>query len=252
MRRFGVVRHIADLFDRYGVHRPDMVRAWVSAAMTDDDWQPSCGGACARGSAPRVRPSGSPRRASASAATRVARPPRTAVAVRADANPALLPRRAGRDRGASAICTCSCSTHRPSLWASVAEELQQRPTDHEPARGPDRGSGGQPAARVLGPRRPRAPARARERRRRRPTTITSCPRPKPRRCSRGSRPTSARTASQPGPPLPGRVRRPASPAPRPTEPSRSTPATAARARSRSSATWSSTCSRTTRRSSRAT
>jgi exodeoxyribonuclease V gamma subunit len=29
-RRFAVVRHIADLFDRYGVHRPDMVRAWAA------------------------------------------------------------------------------------------------------------------------------------------------------------------------------------------------------------------------------
>ena len=31
-RRFGVVRHIADLFDGYGVHRPDMVRDWVAGA----------------------------------------------------------------------------------------------------------------------------------------------------------------------------------------------------------------------------
>jgi exodeoxyribonuclease V gamma subunit len=40
-RRFGVVRHIADLFDRYGVHRPDMVRGW--AAGRDGPaggWQP--------------------------------------------------------------------------------------------------------------------------------------------------------------------------------------------------------------------
>jgi exodeoxyribonuclease V gamma subunit len=28
-RRFGVVRRIADLFDRYGVHRPEMVRGWA-------------------------------------------------------------------------------------------------------------------------------------------------------------------------------------------------------------------------------
>lgn len=27
-RRFGAVRHVADLFDRYGVHRPAMVRRW--------------------------------------------------------------------------------------------------------------------------------------------------------------------------------------------------------------------------------
>ncbi len=31
-RRFAVVRHIADLFDRYGVHRPDMVRSWAAGA----------------------------------------------------------------------------------------------------------------------------------------------------------------------------------------------------------------------------
>ena len=30
LRRFATVRHLADLFDRYGVHRPDMVRAWVA------------------------------------------------------------------------------------------------------------------------------------------------------------------------------------------------------------------------------
>ncbi len=42
MRRFGVVRHIADLFDRYGVHRPQMLRAWAAgqvAAPAADDWQ---------------------------------------------------------------------------------------------------------------------------------------------------------------------------------------------------------------------
>jgi exodeoxyribonuclease V gamma subunit len=39
MRRFGAVRHIADLFDRYGVHRPDMVKAWVDGAQPDE-WQP--------------------------------------------------------------------------------------------------------------------------------------------------------------------------------------------------------------------
>ncbi len=44
MRRFGAVRHIADLFDRYGVHRPDMVRAWAAGAPGagdgSDAWQP--------------------------------------------------------------------------------------------------------------------------------------------------------------------------------------------------------------------
>jgi exodeoxyribonuclease V gamma subunit len=51
LRRFGVVRHIADLFHRYGVHRPEMIRAWAAAAdeapdhdapdpFATDAWQP--------------------------------------------------------------------------------------------------------------------------------------------------------------------------------------------------------------------
>ena len=40
MRRFGVVRHLADLFDRYAVHRPDMIGTWVGPPGGDpDDWQ---------------------------------------------------------------------------------------------------------------------------------------------------------------------------------------------------------------------
>src|SRR3954447_12245902 len=47
-RRFAVVRHLADLFDRYALHRPEMVRAWANArdedgtgmALRDDQrWQ---------------------------------------------------------------------------------------------------------------------------------------------------------------------------------------------------------------------
>src|SRR5450755_735368 len=34
-RRFAVVRRIADLFDRYGVHRPEMVRAWAAREGTE-------------------------------------------------------------------------------------------------------------------------------------------------------------------------------------------------------------------------
>src|SRR4051794_5403336 len=34
-RRFAVVRHLADLYDRYALHRPEMVRAW--AAGRDED-----------------------------------------------------------------------------------------------------------------------------------------------------------------------------------------------------------------------
>ena len=79
-----------------------------------------------------------------------------------------------------------------------------------------------------------------------------CPRPEPTTLLERSRPTSARTASRPG--RRSRASRDARPRParRTTAASRSTPATAARARSRCCATRSSTCSRTTRRSSRAT
>lgn len=46
--RFATVRHIADLYDRYGVHRPEMIRAWAAGDRTDGqgralaadmDWQ---------------------------------------------------------------------------------------------------------------------------------------------------------------------------------------------------------------------
>jgi exodeoxyribonuclease V gamma subunit len=41
MRRFGAVRHIADLFDHYGVHRPDLVRAWFGGPEEGaNGWQP--------------------------------------------------------------------------------------------------------------------------------------------------------------------------------------------------------------------
>ena len=36
-RRFATVRHLADLFDSYALHRPDVVRAW--AAAPDGHWQ---------------------------------------------------------------------------------------------------------------------------------------------------------------------------------------------------------------------
>lgn len=33
LRRFSTVRHLSDLFDRYGVHRPEMVRAWAAGRL---------------------------------------------------------------------------------------------------------------------------------------------------------------------------------------------------------------------------
>ena len=43
LRRFATVRHIADLFDRYGVHRPEMLRSWAAggaeAITPEERWQ---------------------------------------------------------------------------------------------------------------------------------------------------------------------------------------------------------------------
>ncbi|MBW3578202.1 MAG: exodeoxyribonuclease V subunit gamma [Actinobacteria bacterium] len=48
-RRYAAVRHVADLYDRYGVHRPEMVRAWAAGRDVDGSnaaldaaarWQP--------------------------------------------------------------------------------------------------------------------------------------------------------------------------------------------------------------------
>ena len=40
LRRFAVVRHVADLFDRYGVRRPELLRGWLAVAEEHaGDWQ---------------------------------------------------------------------------------------------------------------------------------------------------------------------------------------------------------------------
>jgi exodeoxyribonuclease V gamma subunit len=43
LRRFATVRHIADLYDRYGVHRPEMLRLWaaggVESITPEERWQ---------------------------------------------------------------------------------------------------------------------------------------------------------------------------------------------------------------------
>ena len=38
-RRFATVRHLADLFDGYALHRPDAVRRWAADGAGEDDWQ---------------------------------------------------------------------------------------------------------------------------------------------------------------------------------------------------------------------
>ncbi|HEY3810749.1 MAG TPA: exodeoxyribonuclease V subunit gamma, partial [Acidimicrobiales bacterium] len=39
VRRFATVRHLADLYDHYGVHRPELIRAWASADPGAESWQ---------------------------------------------------------------------------------------------------------------------------------------------------------------------------------------------------------------------
>src|SRR5581483_7108793 len=39
-RRFGSARHLADLYDRYGVHRPGMLRAWAAKDDVDGAGRP--------------------------------------------------------------------------------------------------------------------------------------------------------------------------------------------------------------------
>ncbi|MCL2395621.1 MAG: exodeoxyribonuclease V subunit gamma, partial [Acidimicrobiaceae bacterium] len=39
-RRWSTVRHLADLFDRYGVHRPELVRAWAAGEDVDASGRP--------------------------------------------------------------------------------------------------------------------------------------------------------------------------------------------------------------------
>ncbi|MDQ1492582.1 MAG: exodeoxyribonuclease gamma subunit, partial [Actinomycetota bacterium] len=39
-RRFGGARHLADLYDRYGVHRPGMLRSWAAKDDTDGAGRP--------------------------------------------------------------------------------------------------------------------------------------------------------------------------------------------------------------------
>ncbi len=40
-RRFASIRHVADLFDRYAVHRPDMLQRWAGGGVSGDEavWQ---------------------------------------------------------------------------------------------------------------------------------------------------------------------------------------------------------------------
>ena len=225
-RRFAAVRHLAQLFDRYALHRPEVLerrplagRAVAAAGRADrrarsggadgERVRAAARGAGARGAAGAllaVRPH-APARRPARGPARARRAPRRAPLPAAPVARAVgADRGAGRARASAAPTTPRRGWPRNRLLASWGQDVA------------------------------RAAARAR---------------------ARTSSATSTRSQHALGhdarAPAGGGARGPPARAGRrPTAASRSTPATAARARSRSSATRSCTCSRRTRRSSRAT
>ena len=239
-RRFATVRHLAELFDRYALHRPEMVRGWArgevdlsdEAAWQAELWQPAA--PAARRAEPRRAARAGVRAAASGPLAR--RPPRAHLALRPDAAPGRPPRRPARARRRPR------GPRLPPPPVARAVGQDRRPAaGRPPRRRPHRRARRQPPARLLGPGRARDAARARHR------TSTS------RTTTRSTRPSRHAARAHPG-------RRPRRPPPgardpprsRPTAASRSTPATAAPARSRSCATRSSTCSTRTTRCSRAT
>ena len=237
-RRFATVRHLAELFDRYALHRPSMVCGWArgevdlpdEAAWQAELWRRLRARLAAPSPAERLEPacerlradpalSGLPERLSLFGLTRL-------PAGHLDVLRALA---AGREVHVFLLHPS------PALWDKIGERepVVRRADDTTAALADNRllASWGQDAREmqlVLGthehvPHHHPVDARRRH------------------ACSRASRPTCAPTAA----------RNPTRSTP-PTAASRSTPATAARARSRSCATRSSTCSRRTTRCSRAT
>ena len=193
------VAHLAGLFDAYATHRPELLDAWRAGDDADVRRRTcagrrSCGGACARGSARRTRPSGWPRPSPRSSTTpALRRPAGAAVAVRPDPaarRPPRRARRAGRHRDVHLWLPHPS----PALWDRVAAARRRA---------------GVPAA----PRRPhRRRCRATRCSPRSAATSASCscgwpaarrrrPPPRRRRTTAGdaARPPAARPARRPAP-----------------------------------------------------
>ena len=253
-RRFAVVRHLAELFDRYALHRPEMVRAW--AAGRDEDgtggrlradfrWQAEL---WRRLRARIAVPDPAERVDGACARLRddpalVDLPGRMSLFGLTRSRPAISTCFARWPRGATSTSSSSIRRRRcGSAWTDAPRPIVHRRDDPTATLPANRllASWGQDAREMqLVLARPS-------------TSITTTPfRARPARCSPGSRPTCAPTGCRPGPRCRS-ARTSARCSPPAIAASRSTPATGALARSRCSATRSCTSSRTTRRSSRAT
>ena len=208
-RRLATLRHLAELFDRYALHRPAMVRAW--AAGTDDDgaggvlgdvgrWQPELW----RRLRERIGVPDIAARVDDACARLQAQPelldlpPRLGIfgLTRLPAGHLQVLRAiaAGRDVHLFLLHPS------PGLWDRI--EGAGVPPRRAPRRGPDRRAARQPPAVVLGRRRTRDAARARRGRARRAPPPGRAPRrhaagPHPGRRPRGpraARPAAARPA----------------------------------------------------------
>ena len=198
-RRLATLRHLADLFDRYALHRPEMVRG-VGARRGRRGgvgrrrrWQAELWrrlrariGVPEPGRAARRRV-----RAAARASRRSSTSRRALSLFGLTRLPAgHLQRPAARSPPAATSTSSSC-TRRPALWERIARRRRPRRSSAATTTRPP--SCPQPPARLLGPRRARDAARAR----RRPSTSTTTTRSRtaPTRCSAASRPTCAPTAA---------------------------------------------------------
>jgi hypothetical protein len=259
-RRYQAARHLADLFDRYAVHRPEMVRAWSSGDDVGPDlapigaghaWQPPAWRAL-REDARRAQHRGAarPRRAPPGRRRGRPRPARAAVGVRAVRPAGQLPRGPGGLAGPRDV-HLFLRHPSPVLWERVAALHRDEP----PHRGP---RAADPTAEL--PHHPLLRSWGRDAREMQtvfaalgaPPAPSAGPTPddaargggrRRRRCCTVCRPTCGRTGGRPAhrQAVPATAARGWTP---PTVRSRCTPPTAACGRSRSCATRSCTCSPT--------
>ncbi len=161
-RRFSSIRHVADLFDRYAVHRPDMLQRWAAGSpqLDETQWQFELWRLLRERlgeQSPAERLVEACRRLRGGA--RALGPADSALTVRADQASGQLPRRPGGHR---------CSSGRaPLLVAPVSGAVGTTGTRGRPVvtlrpsqRRSDRGRAAQPAPRVVGARRAGDAARA--------------------------------------------------------------------------------------------
>ena len=228
-RRFATVRHLAELFDRYALHRPEMVRGWARGEVdvaAEAAWQAELW----RRLRERIARA-EPRRA---ARTRVrapargpvaARPARAPLAVRPDAPARPATSTCCARSPPAATCTSSSCIPSPALWETLRRAtapVVRRADDTTAAIPGNRllASWGQDAREmqlVLGTRRARRPSPPGRPRRRH--AARAHPGRRARRPLAARRP-AARCRRRPPAARPGRPQRPGPRLPRPRAPGR--------------------------------